>query len=231
MSSSRLTDLQTVCTPYHVARAIGEQLMGVSSAQGLDMVFSPTMELAADYVPNIAPAASANGAVIVWNRTPILTDVLSWRRVNGTLTAITEDGKNVAICAAGKFTMTWRFSASNTEILEDFELLYAARQKVSDESKIKVATTNLGDFDYTLDWQPITDIGFEMPTQFSCYVESTVDVTGIFLASRTRAATDNIITSINTDDKTIQVLDQVVTVKLFPPEGGETIDQLGLRNT
>jgi len=217
---SRLTtELQAVTTPVHVISVLLSNIENIPNTVGVTSVMSPDLEL----IPNInaqgAPSATTNdGAIVTWNRTAINTEETSGLRLGGSdFCAVSEDGLEVVVGTLATFTLNWRFYASNMATLEEFELLYAMRMGINSNGVITVATTNLGAFEYTIDWNPIQDLAFSLNTQFLSYLEGTAKVTGVFTAKRsvTAAEVASKIQAINSTDTTNnEVLSSVHLVPL-----------------
>lgn len=191
--------LTKVTSPMHTVEQVQKVLADVTSQKGVEFILSPTLELEGSY-GNKKSDTVANGCAFTWNRSPLKPrEGLAGKRLNGTTLAFTDDGETVVVGAHAQFEMSWRFYASNIDVLEEFELLYNLQKSAAAIRYIPVATTNLGDFTFTAEWGDLETLEFTSAESFGMFLEGTCVVEGLFLASRPRDLKDNIILSINTD--------------------------------
>lgn len=194
----------------HVVEEVGKILASITTENGVDFIMSPELELTDNYGDDNDRVS--NGCVITWSRTPLKPSLGMGRRIAGAGIAVfTEDEETVVVGALGEFDLRWRFYAANMDVIEEFELLYSLQQHTSRMTEIMVATTNIMDFKYTIEWEPLEELVFTHDEQFGMYLESTASIRGVFIAKRPRNANDTTIRSIN-DDVDLNVLTNITVL-------------------
>jgi len=206
-----------VATPAIVMR----EIMRAFQTVGLDgLTTTYTHDL--DELLNTAATAAQNTSQIptvntlAWSRTVLAkNDLLNQRvgRMNSPTTPVgTEDIQQFN----GRFTVEWRYYATNIHDIEAFEVLFGTENGIRNIAMLELSFGNLGVMPYVLDWSDLDSLVISPSPNYMKYVSGSFDVSGSFMVGTGNAKTfiKDQITSVNTDVKA-PLLDAVQSNIIF----------------
>lgn len=121
--------------------------------------------------------------LIAWNRSPVIPEEsLGRRRVfpKGPHPT-TPDGQRLYKSVFGQFEFRMIYISDNIPDIETFELLYATTSGVNSVKTITTTFPEIGDFDYFLTWEDLTDITFNKEGNVYIYIGASAIVKGGFV--------------------------------------------------